>query len=157
MVDPEDKVTQELPGVDVVVIPPKPKVTQEQMNQWYNMTQELKKLKASEMLLRKMIFGDYFAEPKEGTNTAPLDAGWVLKGVHKIDREVDIGALSVMKFELEKMGIRADVLVEYKPSLKVKEYRELTEEQQKLFDRCLIIKPGSPSLSIELPAKAAKK
>jgi hypothetical protein len=36
-------------------------------------------------------------------------------------------------------------------------YRELTAEQQKVFDRALTIKEGTPSLKIELPAKNVPK
>ena len=78
MIDPEDQLTQEIPGLDMVAIPPKPKVTQEQMNEWFTLNQELKALKVKEMFLRKQIFDDYFETPKEGTNTAPLTDGWVL-------------------------------------------------------------------------------
>jgi hypothetical protein len=139
----------------MTLIPPNT-VTAEDMSSWYQMQEQLKKLKAAEMLLRQKIFGFYFPAPKEGINTIPLDAGWVLKGKHTISREVDPGAFGALKEQFLKAGIAADSMVQYKPSLFMKEYRTLTEEQMHLFDQCLIVKPGSPALEIVLPAKAAK-
>ncbi len=140
-------------------------VTQADLEEWYRLQEQLKKIKASEMLLRQKIFGFYFQAPVEGTNSAPLADGWVLKGKHTINREVDPGALGAMrvpdtetgKSRFDAAGINVDKLIQYKPSLVLKEYRTLTDEQQKLFDQCLIVKPGSPSLEIVLPAKAKKE
>ena len=131
-------------------------VSQEDLAEWYRLQDELKRIKASEMLLRQKIFGAYFPSPAEGTNSAPLADGWVLKGKHSINREIDPGALGAMKEQFAQAGIAADSLVQYKPSLVLKEYRTLTEEQRQLFDRALIVKPGSPALEIVLPAKAKK-
>jgi len=131
-------------------------VTQEDLAEWYRLQDELKRIKASEMLLRQRIFGAYFPSPVEGTNSAPLADGWVLKGKHTINRDIDPGALGAMKEQFAEAGISADALVQYKPSLVLKEYRTLTEEQRQLFDQCLIVKPGSPALEIVLPAKAKK-
>ena len=131
-------------------------VSQEDLHEWYRLQDELKKIKASEMLLRQKIFGAYFPSPAEGTNSAPLAEGWVLKGKHTINREIDPGAFGAMKTRFAEAGIRADDLVQYKPSLVLKEYRTLTKEQHQLFDQCLIVKPGSPALEIVLPAKAKK-
>lgn len=131
-------------------------VSQEDLAEWYRLQDELKRIKASEMLLRQKIFGAYFPSPQEGTNSAPLADGWVLKGKHTINREIDPGALGAMKEQFAEAGISADSLVQYKPSLVLKEYRTLTEEQRQLFDRALIVKPGSPALEIVLPAKAKK-
>lgn len=131
-------------------------VSQEDLAEWYRLQEQLKKIKASEMLLRQKIFGAYFPSPAEGTNSAPLADGWILKGKHTINREIDPGALGALKTRFAEAGIRADDLVQYKPSLVLKEYRTLTDEQHQLFDQCLIVKPGSPALEIVLPAKAKK-
>lgn len=140
----------------MVAIPPQPPVSTEELSQWYNLQQELARIKASEMTMRKRIFAFFFPTPVEGTNTAPLADSWVLKGGYVVNRDVDAAALQPMREEFAKAGINADSLVEWKPSLKVSLYKELTAEQRALFDRCLVIKPGSPSLKIELPAKAKR-
>jgi len=135
---------------------PENTATQADLETWFVMQEQLKKIKAAEMLLRKKIFDHYFKEPKEGTNSAPLADGWVLKGKYQIDRSIDPGAFAAMKEQFLEAAIKYDELVEYKPSLKLSEYRTLTAEQQQLFDRALIVKPGSPALEIVLPAKAKK-
>lgn len=131
-------------------------VTQDDLNTWYTLQEDLKRVKSAELLLRQKIFGAYFPAPKEGTNDVPLDGGYVLKGKYSILREVDPGAVRALMDELIATGVRPDELVQYRPSLVLKEYRTLTEEQRHLFDQCLIIKPGSPALEIVLPAKAKK-
>lgn len=132
--------------------------------EWDRLKKQLDAVKASEMLLRKKIFGCCFASPKEGTNDFALANGYVLKGDYKIDRTLDVGTFNALKAApaeglmspLQQAGINPDKLVEYKPSLVLKEYRTLTDEQRKFFDQCLVIKPGAPSLKIELPAKAKR-
>lgn len=136
---------------------PEHTVTQKDLEAWYQLQLELKRIKASEMLMRMKIFKHYFPAPAEGTNTAPLADGYVIKATYPITRDVDPGALQALKDTLLEQGVRADELVQYKPSLVVKEYRTLTAEQQHLFDQCLIIKPGSPGLEIVLPAKNKPK
>lgn len=146
---------------------PDTKVTLADMFRWYEMVEQLDKLKLAEVTLRKRIFGDYFPPDKrvEGTNTAPLDDGYALKGTYKIDRKVDEAALTTLAPTFREQAIPLDSLIKYKPELSVKEYRKLegdtSEEGKKrlhLFDQCLIIKPSeTPALEIVLPAKAAKK
>lgn len=132
-------------------------VTQAVLSTWYKMAQELKKLKTKEILLRKEIFYNAFPKPHEGTNNYDLDDGYVLKGRYSLERSIDEGAFNALKEKLREEKINPDVLVQYKPSLVKKEYNKLTEEQKQLFDQCLIVKPGSPSLEIVLPAKAKAK
>lgn len=136
---------------------PQNQVTQADLAEWYKMAQDLRNLKAKESLLRKKIFGSAFPDPKEGTNNYDLPDGYVLKGQHVLNRDVDIGALDALKPKLREEGMNPDNLIKYKPELKKAEYNKLTEGQKKLFDQCLIIKPGSPSLEIVLPAKNRAK
>ena len=130
-------------------------VSAEDMAEWYRLQEELKKVKAKEMLLRTKIFAFYFPAPTEGTNTHTMADGYALKGKYTINREVDLGAFTALREQLGKAGILPDSMVQFKPSLVLSQYRELTEEQVHLFDQCLIIKPGSPALEIVLPKKRA--
>lgn len=144
---------------------PENTVTQEDLSQWYQMQEQLKKLKAAEMLLRLKIFKGMIKDPKEGTNTVPLAEGWVLKGKHVINRDVDRAALAVNTAvdpathmsRLSANGIHVEQLIKWTPELITKNYRTLTAEQQQIFDECLIIKEGSPQLEIMLPASEKKK
>ena len=135
---------------------PKNTVSQKDLETWYQIQDTLKKLKAQEMILRKRIFEHYFPEPKEGTNSHELNDGYVLKAKYGLLRDIDVGELQSCGDLFAQAGISADALVQWKPFLKVKEYRQMTAEQRALFDRCLVIKPGAPSLEITLPKKAQK-
>lgn len=131
-------------------------VTMEDLKEWYRLQDELKVIRKTEMLLRTKIFQGLFVEPKEGTNSMNLPDSYVLKAKHNITRELDPGAFAANRDRFVAAGIYPDTMVQYKPSLVLSAYRELTSEQAMLFDECLIIKPGSPSLEIVLPAKAKK-
>lgn len=131
-------------------------VTPEELALWYEMDQQLSKLKAQEMLLRMKIFKFYFPTPVEGTNTFSLPDGYALKGVHGINREIDIAAAKVLAEKFVEAKIAVDALIQWKPSLSIKEYRTLTAEQMHLFDQCLTIKPGAPALDIVLPKTKGK-
>ena len=139
-------------GCNMVELPENT-VTAEDLSEWYRMQEELKKLKSREMLLRSKIFKFYFPNPDEGTNNHNMSDGYVLKGKHTINREIDPGAFQVLRKNFEAAGIHPDALVQYKPSLVKREYNTLTEEQKRLFDQALIVKPGSPALEIVLPKK----
>lgn len=132
---------------------PENEVTQADLAEWYKMQEELKKLRSKEMLLRQKIFKFFFPDPKEGTNSHNMADGYVLKGKYGLNRDIDPGAFQVLRDTFEGAGIRPDSLVQYKPFLVKREYNTLTEEQRRLFDQALIVKPGSPSLEIVLPKR----
>lgn len=143
---------------------------------------DAKPLLDRERELRKEAFAMLFPEPKEGTNTVELANGWVLKGTYPIERKVDaalVQQLRTLKLVdlspellgklcidpaafgsgtpvLEALRLNVDELLNYEPKLVVKPYRQLTAEQSLLFDRCLDSKPGSISMEITQPKKAAK-
>lgn len=143
---------------------PANKVTQEDLNEWYRLSQELARIKNAEMLLRTKIFRGLFENPVEGTNKHNLAEGWVLKATHTIRRDVDMGSLQAYTTQnpetnmskLTEVGINPELLFKWKPELAVREYRKLSEEQRKVLDNVLIIKDGSPGLEIVLPASAQK-
>lgn len=137
-------------------IPEQYTFTKEDLANWYEMSQELRTLRAKESALRKQIFGAAFDNPVEGTNNHELDDGYVLKAKYPLTRTIDEGALAAITEKLTELGVHPDSLVKYKPELKVAPYRKLNDEQRKLFDQALIIKPGSPTLEIVLPAKNKK-
>lgn len=134
-------------------------VTMEMIAKWNDLVEQLAKVKAEEMLLRRGIYGGTFVDPKEGTNKSPLLNGWELNATRVIDRKVDLPVLQAMAVEggpLHQVGIRAADYIDWEPKLKIKEYRTLTAEQRAVFDQCLTIKDGSPQLKLVLPAAARK-
>lgn len=136
---------------------PSNEVTQADLEQWYRLQEELAAMRKSEMLLRLKIFGHYFPDPKEGTNSADLSDGYVIKGKRTINREIDKGGLLAMTPQLAEAGIPLAELVDWKPSLVLRQYRGLTAEQTHLFDQCLIVKDGAPALEIMKPKKRTSK
>lgn len=136
---------------------PENAVTEKDLEEWFLMGKELKKLRASEILLRKRIFNFYFPEPDEGVNKHELDGGYVLKGTYKLTRSVDIGAFDALKEKLEKEGVSVDRLVKFKPSLVAKEFNKLEGDKLNLFSQTLLIKPGSPTLEIVKPKRETAK
>lgn len=136
---------------------PENECSQETLYEWYNIHDQLAALKAKEILLRNKIAKAYFPQPKEGTNNYPLPDDYVLKMTYKMNREVNEGVLTQMVGKFAEAKINVAAVVKAKPELKKSAYNELTEEQQKLFDNCLIIKPGTPELSIELSSAGKKK
>ena len=133
---------------------PENQVTQQDMERWYTVQEQLSKLKNEEQLLRQKIFKGMFHDPKEGTNSVDLADGFVLKGKRVINRTVDEAAFKASIEELAKNGIATDAIVKFKPELVTSEYRTLTDEQRNLFDCVLIIKDGMPGLEIVKPRRA---
>lgn len=134
---------------------PEPQVTIGTIAEWFNKKKELATLKTTEMLLRKRIFNHFFKQPKEGANNVPMPDGSAYKlcGTHVVNRKVDEPVMRTMWDDLCKQGIPMNDLIKMKPELSVSAYRELTAEQQKLFDQVLIVSDGSPDLEIKAPPK----
>ena len=128
-------------------------LTQEDFNQWSAINEQIGKLKATEMLLRIKIFKVMFPNPTEGTNSVPLTNGYELKAKYPINRKVLPDMLAAHTKDLKAAGIKLGDLIRLTPDLAVGEYRKLTEEQLKLFDQILEIKPGAPALEIVLPKR----
>ena len=122
---------------------------------WDTAKTELAKWKAKEMLLRLKIFKTVFPEPKEGTNSYTLPSGYTLKGGYKLSRDIDPGELFARQEQFREAGI-SDGIIKRVPTLVKTEYNKLTDEQRKVFDNALIIKPGTPTLEIFEPSKRGK-
>lgn len=115
----------------------------------------VKPLIEKEQELRKKVFARIFPNPAEGTNTLELAKGWKIKGAYKIERKIDKALLAAVSEEMRKIEVNPDLLVENEPKLKLAVYRELNDEQRHAFDKCLVIKPGSPTLEL-VPPKPPK-
>ena len=139
-----------------------------ELAKWFLLKKQLAEVKTAEILLRTRIFKFFFPTPEEGTNTHPLKdgTGAELKAVHSIDRKVDEGELEALKAALEAakgnekdnlhgLEIPFDDLIVWKPELKVAAYRKLTEAQREVFERVLVVKPGSPQVDIKIPKRGS--
>lgn len=120
-----------------------------------------------ERALRAKIIGHLFPDPKEGSNnidlpfnyhgdvdpmfnTIPQHCTLKLTLKHQIDRKVDEAMLDHVRKAPELAGVNFDDLIRRKPELATTPYRALTEEQHRIFDTCLVIKPGSPQLEFKV-------
>lgn len=130
-----------------------PDVTQDELNEWYKVQQEIIPLVAREKELREKIFKAKFPSPKEGTNKFALSAGWILNATHVINRKVDQASLLAQREALDAAKVPTDLIFKYTPELVKSAYNHLSDEQKKVVDACLIIKPGMPQLEIKLPKR----
>ncbi len=136
------------------------KETLEKLAQWSVLKQriadECAPLVAQEMTLRKEVFALLFPSPKEGANTAEIENGWQAKGIYKLDRKIDAAALPAVLDQLRKRDVVADALVKYTPEVATKDYKALSEDNRKIFEQAMTIKPASPILEL-VPPKGATK
>lgn len=139
-------------------------VTQEDLKTWYELKQELARVKGAEAMLRSRIFKHYFPNPTEGSrdNKVPLNdgTGAILQADHVINRTVDEQQLEGLKEAMFAEGsnlpqLDLTKLIKWKPELVKAEYNKLEEHERLVFDRCLVIKPGSPQLEIKIPKRPA--
>lgn len=120
------------------------------LDDWLAVRQEAARLADRERALRKALFTAAFPDPKEGTATIELVDGRRLKGIHKINRTIDEGALSAVVDQLRKENaVSVDELFPVKHSLGIKQYRKLSPRVQKLADRAIVARPGTPTLEVE--------
>lgn len=91
----------------------------------------------------------------EGTMYADLPDGWRLKRTIGYTRKVDARTVEALRAPLKALHVSLDRLVDWKPALVTKEYRELTAEARAVFDTCLTTTPGLPALEL-VPPKDAK-
>lgn len=132
------------------------------LTSWYQALERAKEAKLlieQEQALRKEVQALFFTDPKEGTNTEELTAGWKLKFTYKIDRKVDEAALpAVMQRLRDELKVNPDPLINHKPTLDTTAYKTLVQtnpDAAKVFEEALTIKPGSHTLELVPPKKAA--
>lgn len=149
---------------------------------WFLLKQEIAAvctpLIAKERAMRARLFNHFFPVPAEGTNTYVLPDGYQVKGKYPVERKVDPAALTALRgvtlgelppAMLGEFGIdtskhtpdtkltdallmNVDGLLAYEPKLVLKEFRKLTVEQSKVFQRCLVVAPGSIALEVVPPS-----
>ena len=124
-------------------------VSMEKLIAWESAAQQAAHFKKEEARLRRECFEEGFPEPVEGTNYVNLENGYRLKGIHKLTRSIDKAALSATLEQLPESV--ADSVVNYNPSLALSVYRKLPEDQRRIMDEAVVIKPGMPTLEIIAP------
>ena len=128
-----------------------PKTLSQRLWEWNNLSDELDRVKAKEMAMRKELFGEIFTAPTEGVNKFELPGGWKLNATYKLDRKPDEALLHGTLTKLAERGVEVADLIKITPSLSVSAYKKLSEADRKLMDEALIIKPASPSMELIAP------
>ncbi len=107
------------------------------VKKWLVASAELAKFGALEMRLRKEVFDEFQPGKHE------LKGGTLLvKATDNIT--IDDASVDAVMEEMEP-GARTE-LVNWKPNLSMKAYNGLPEDQRRIFDQCLTIKPGAPKV-----------
>lgn len=124
---------------------------------WNNLTSTLETVKKNEMELRKYIVAREFPKAEEGVNSVQIGNGYELKATVKFTYNLDNkdDKVNIALDEIAKTGNEgnfiAERLVSWKPSLSIKEYRELEPQYKKIIDKVLTIKDAAPTLEIKEP------
>jgi len=128
------------------------------LQKWYDTSEKAAVLREQEMELRKALVTEYMPDAKEGTNTLGLGFGKVLKVTVPVTRAVDDAQLDALKKVAAAEGrvsvlALCDVIFNYRPSLAVGEWKDLTDDERKLFADVVTEKPGAPGVKIETPKR----
>lgn len=122
----------------------------EQLAEWYNIAQQVKLLKDTEMALRTALSRYFFPNPKEGSNKIELPDGAKLVMQHKMSYKILPELMDTVRVQCKEQGINMDDYIKNKPELKLKEWRTLEGDDKEVFGQVLEIKPSSPSLEISV-------
>lgn len=120
---------------------------------WNNVAKKLAPLIAEEKELRKALFSKYFTAPREGTNAITLGFGKELKAKYPINRKINEEALDAASVNKLITPELLHEVIKYKPSLSVGAYKDLTDDQKKLFADIITEEPGTPALEIFTPKR----
>lgn len=129
----------------------------QELSVWSDLSDKLKVLKAKESKARKAVIGAFFKTLLEGTNTKELPAAWKLKAKKSVTRSLDkAGCDSLLKKLRADEGSKEDLaaiegVIDWKPSLKLADYKKLTKEQKDLLKDVLTVKDGSVGLELVIP------
>lgn len=125
------------------------------LREWYQVNEHLSDVKARELLLRKRLFAEAFPSPTEGAkdNKHALSDGWILQGDYKINRTVDEAALTTLRSSGHNVAALVDSVIRFKPEVKLKEWKALSDDDRRLLADLVIEKPGTPSLEVKFPKR----
>lgn len=136
---------------------PKNEVTPADIQMWLVAKREKAVATHQESTLRHKLYKFFFPNATESTQKAALGHDYFLKGKQDLNRSIDPGILQANGQKMVDAGINLGVLVKWKPELSLTAYRQLTDEQRKLFDECMTIKEGSITLDYVEPKEKGDK
>ena len=81
-----------------------------------------------------------------GTHTREIGR-YEVKAVFRNSFNIDPKMLSSVE---DKLSAEEFLCINYKPTLRLSEYKQLDEEERTTLDECVIVKPSMPSLKVML-------
>lgn len=137
---------------------PSPTLTQDELIvEWGKKAIALEKAKAEEIRLRNEVLARMFPGAEAGTHNFDLGRGYTLKGEFKDNYSLDKDTAKVEKAldEMEALGeagkLLAERVVNWKPELKVSEYKALPPTLKAIIEPLVTIKPGQAALTLVPP------
>jgi len=126
------------------------KTFEQMLDDWVDVTQQIKDLQRRERYLRNTLFAGAFPDPHEGTNKRELADGRILKATYPINRSVDAAAVGPVmeKLRKETNEVVPEDLFTFRPSLSVSAYRKLDDKLLAIVDEAVVAKPGTPRLEV---------
>lgn len=118
-------------------------------------TQWTEQAKAALASINAKLLSYFFPKPKPEGIERKEKSGFVATQEGKIDRKLDVAALAAVVENCQTIAaekkLQIDVeaaVIDWKPTLKLKEYRDLPKAIQHAFDQALIATPKPPTFEI---------
>jgi len=127
---------------------------QHDVGRWYEISAELKRLRAEERKMREQIATRYFGAPSgptEGAESLELPDGSSLVLTRKLIRSIDEAALPAVAAAMPPGW--GEKLVRWKPGLDLREYKKTPQPVRDVFAQALIVKQAAPTLEVKPPKK----
>lgn len=105
-----------------------------------------KKALERKAVIDKILTDHFFPNPHEEGTRRKEEGGFAVMLKTELKRTFDEAAIDNVLTELPPHY--KELLVNYKPTLKLKEYKELPEDNKKKFENCLVITPGANRFEI---------
>ncbi len=112
--------------------------------EWLEVTDELRTLKALEIKLRNKIAAPLLSEKVEGTVSA-TNTKYKITATARVNRTIDREVLEAI---WEDLSLDEQECIDYKPNLVLSNYKPYEETGGKLME-AVTVKPGQASLKIE--------
>lgn len=135
-----EKLYQERLKIEAFCEPPIKTAAEVERENW----QKIAKARKAE--IDEILTNHFFPKRKEEGTERKETNGFCVMLKTGLKREVDTAAVQTVMRKLPP-GMEQD-LIDYKPRLKLKEYRDISEANRRIFNHCLTETPEKPTFEI---------